>query len=372
MHDPPAHLRIRGRSRFARDHRLAVESSDRCCTSPPCALSATASAIAQETTVRERLQLPVAQLAPSRRRAAAGGRGAAAPEPLRARGCSSPRICICSWLRFSTRDFWGELPAVLRSGCWVLGSGSRFRVRGFRVRGSGSALGFGVPRCSSDQFPVPALGPESLVLESPDRGGRWWNRGDRLDPARQSRSPPPSRQPSRARASGTGAPASRRGGRCGAEPCAPSPRAPPCSASSSTRAARPQPRPVALSPPSAQAASVSASRQPSTLAGDRRSACPASCPVRVRRPLVLSSYRTIQIAVPCAMYVNISSRFVAPTSSVAHSKHRAICASFSPRERRSCSTASRIPCRVRASCRDVVASCSFSNVPVWASVSCCA
>src|SRR5688572_3988633 len=77
------------------------------------------------------------------------------------------------------------------------------------------------------------------------------------------------------------------------ERCAPTPPAPPCTASSSTRAARRQ-RPPSRSgrhqprQPASRRRDTHQTRLPASAAAS----CPASCPVLVRYPLVLSSYRT--------------------------------------------------------------------------------
>ena len=167
------------------------------------------------------------------------------------------------------------------------------------------------------------------------------------------------------------------------EPCAPSPPEPPCTAGSSTRALRPQP------PPARCSVAIGPGRQRlgvKTGVGRRlRASAAVSCPASrcdpVRGPLVLSSYRTIP------------SRFLAGPSRTASARpyvedlvqiRRAnvLCRALeTPRNLRvvqstiaeqSCSTPSRMRSRVRASCRDVVASCSFNSLPVCANVNCCA
>ena len=165
----------------------------------------------------------------------------------------------------------GPEPAVLGSGCWVLGSGSGFA--GFRVPGSRSA--FRVPS-SDSTFPVPRSRSEFLVLESPDRERALVATGV------SGRSGTTIQMATAVAAAVSGA--SQRNTRAGVHACAADAAGALRSIAASTAMQREQldacsstaAAALALSPPSAQAASVSASRQASdAVAGVCRSVVPS-------------------------------------------------------------------------------------------------
>ena len=286
--------------------------------------------------------------------AAASGGSAAS----RSRRKSLTRLRRCA----GVRDF--AAAAVLRSGCWVLGSGTA--------------------------VPVPALEPAILDALSRVRSPATRSASRAADRRRDQADRARATQMAIAVAAAVNG-TSQRNRRAGVHAWRGRPRRSGALHRREHRHAaravrrvqlRPRPRPARSAPPSAQAASVSASRQASAPLPATAGASLPSQPfcsrfvahwfsLHIERSrhdfLRAAAYGVSPTVRPASRPDSSRRRLPSRTRNTAQSARRSIHAS-----RRFCSTASRMPLRVRASCRDVVASCSFNSLPVLASVNCCA